>query len=227
MSGSTAPQIARCVRDTIGSLDKITDVYEAIDDADDLPPAFEEVFKAVSPATTALKSIKAYLAKKKPEGDMDADKNTAQKEKAAAEKFQAAAAHLYDIYDRVVPAGDGPRMARYRSAAGKSGRIEVLMKGILDGILVLAKEPIFSKDQIAAIKKALEEVLKIPKSLTDETGQGVYNYGSGPQTVHYGQGDQNINTGPSPQLNGKFMREINVNPVMPKPDTLDHKSRTH
>jgi hypothetical protein len=99
---------------------------------------------------------------------------------------------LYDIFDKVISQGDGSKQARYRSVAGKGERVEVLMKEILQGILVVAKEPVIGQQLFAAMQKALQDVSRIPPSLEDEAGNSFHNYGSGPQSVHLGQGDMNV-----------------------------------
>ncbi|RYP40677.1 hypothetical protein DL767_001535 [Monosporascus sp. MG133] len=192
--------LKRAVRDTISNFQNTSEVYATNNDkADDLPQAFHGVAKALPPAEDALKTIKAYIDTNPPEQKADAD--IASKEQEAVNGFNHKAARLYDIYDTVLPPGNEPRAARYRSAAGKGEAVEVLMKEILASILVVAKEPLVSKDQISALQDALKGVSKIPKSLEDDAAHAFHNYGSGPQSVHLGHGDQNINTGAGFQFN--------------------------
>lgn len=210
MSVTITNQVTRPVRDTITALDNATEVYEGLEDASDLPQAFHEVAKALPTALQALKAIKLHASKKNVNTDKEMDKKAEKLQIDASKKFHSRAVHLYDIFDAVIPPGDGPRLARYRSAADKRGRVEVLMKEILEAVIVLAKPPVVQESLAGDLEKMLEDVAKIPRSLEDDTGHSFHNYGSGPQSIHLGQGDQNINTGRGTQFNGKFMGPIHL-----------------
>ncbi|WYZ43988.1 hypothetical protein EsH8_VII_000424 [Colletotrichum jinshuiense] len=209
---SSASQVTRSIRDAVTAIGNTEEVYASLEDGADLPNAFHEVAKALPTAQEALTSIKSYISKNKPKPgpENEDDKSVAKKEKEAAEKVQTRAEKLYNIFDAVIPPGDGPRVARYRSAASKGGRVEVLMKEILDGILVIAKPPAVTQDQVNSLKDALQAVSKIPPSLDDEAANSFNNYGTGPQSIHLGHGDQNINTGSGMMFNGKFMAPFHL-----------------
>ena len=110
-----------------------------------------------------------------------------------------------------MPPGDRPRLSRYREKAREGEGVEVLAKTILQAIVSLAERPVVSEETVTALKKAVDNVSEIPKSLEDGgPAHSFMNYGSGPQSVHLGKGHQNINTGPGQQLNGS-MGTVNLN----------------
>jgi alkaline phosphatase len=115
-----------------------------------------------------------------------------------------------------MPEEGGSRWDRYVKAArtiGKGGRVESLVRGILDDLQLLATRfPEVAtprgKDQLA---KAIEEVTGMEPSLPDDFEQtpAYAHYGSGSQNVNPGSGNQYINSGPGnlhagsgPQYNG-------------------------
>ncbi|KAF6829985.1 hypothetical protein CPLU01_07600 [Colletotrichum plurivorum] len=209
MSGKITSQATKSVRDAVNQLESAAEVYDGLEDASDLPQAFHEVAKALPTALQALKAIKSQL-NRNPTADKELDKKAEKLQIDASRKFHSKAVQLYDIFDAVIPPGEGPRPARYRSAANQKGRVEVLMKEILVAVIVLAKPPIVTESLAGDLEKVLEEVANIPRSLEDDTGHSFHNYGSGPQSIHLGQGDQNINTGKGTQFNGKFMGPIHL-----------------
>lgn len=209
MSGNITSQATKSVRDTVNQLESAAEVYDGLADASDLPQAFHEVAKALPTARQALKAIKSQL-NKNPTADKELDKEVEKLQIDASRKFHSKAVQLYDIFDAVIPPGDGPRPARYRSAANQKGRVEVLMKEILVAVIVVAKPPVVPESLAGELERVLEEVVNIPRSLEEDTGHSFHNYGSGPQSIHLGQGDQNINTGKGTQFNGKLMGPIHL-----------------
>ncbi|KAI0473869.1 hypothetical protein GGR56DRAFT_553450 [Xylariaceae sp. FL0804] len=203
--------LAQSLRDTAAAFKSTAEVYEGAEKDADLPAAFHEVAKVLPPAQSVVDSIQAQVSKRRAAKEK-------KEEQEAADRVHASATRLHEIFNQVVPPGDGgPRLARYRGAAagrgrGGGGRVEVLMKRALEGIATLTKSCAVDREQAAAVEQALQAVSQIPPSLEEEDdgARAFHNHGSGLQSIHLGQGDQNINTGPAPQFNGKFMSKFDL-----------------
>ncbi|KAH8773073.1 hypothetical protein BGZ57DRAFT_895136 [Hyaloscypha finlandica] len=103
------------------------------------------------------------------------------------------AAQLKELFEKAMPHGGDSRWDRYVKAARrirKGGRVETLIRGILDDLQLLATTfpdvtTARGKEQLA---EAIEEASKMEPSLPD-------GFEEMPAYAHYGSGDQNINTG--------------------------------
>jgi hypothetical protein len=109
-----------------------------------------------------------------------------------------------------MPDEDDSRWDRYVKAArtiGKGGRIEDLVRGIIDSLQLMAinfpelASP-RSKDQLG---KAVQEVSKMEPSLPD-------GFEEAPAFAHYGSGAQNVNTGGGSQYNNNSTGNQNNGP---------------
>ncbi|KAK3346562.1 hypothetical protein B0T25DRAFT_552316 [Lasiosphaeria hispida] len=217
MPSAAATQALIAIRGAISTLNNTSDVCADIDEAeDDLPEAFHEVAKTIPLVEHTLQTIKGHIQSRKQKDETQEDRDAYQEITDVANECDARAGRLEKICGKVIPSDETPLMDRYRSAAGKGGRVELLMKGILEGVIALAKEPFVSEDQAKALREALKIISKLPPSLQEENGaHAFYNYGSGPQSIHLGVGDQNINTGQAPQFNGQFMAPFQLGSFAP------------
>jgi hypothetical protein len=134
------------------------------------------------------------------------------------------AAQLKELFEKVMPNGSDSRWDRYVKAArtiGKGGRVETLIKGILDNLQLLATTfPDVTtprgKEQLA---EAIEEAAKMEPSLPDgfEEMSQYAHYGSGDQNINTGNGIQHINSGTGHQNSGSGQQYIGTNHIgMPK-----------
>ena len=109
-----------------------------------------------------LETVKKHIVKCNP------DEESCQDMKPAIEDCKDKAMRLEDIFYQVIPPADSPRMERYRKAAGKGDRVEVLMREMLKGTLLIAGKPAIkpsTEAQVGELEKALKEVSEIPPSL--------------------------------------------------------------
>ncbi len=206
MPSPAATKALIAIRGAISTLNNTSDICVDLDDADqDLPEAFHGVAKVIPQVQGTLETIKNHIQERKIKDEVQADRDAYQNISKVATECNGRAARLQDIFGKVIPSDGTPLVERYRSAAGTGGRVELLMKRILEDVLTLAEDPFVGPDQVERLQAALETIKTLPPSLPEETGAHVfYNYGSGPQSIHLGTGDQHINTGSAPQFNGQF-----------------------
>ncbi|KAI1360471.1 hypothetical protein F5Y08DRAFT_47265 [Xylaria arbuscula] len=176
----------------IGSLDLAVFVYKRRGQICDLPPAFDKVAKALELTSAALNDVYKHIRDSTPVANKIPDSR-------ATERLEHRAQRLCNIFEPVFPGtslpNDQARIERYRAAAGRGGRVELLMKEILEGVLVIAKESIISEERVKALQAFLTEMEHLPRSLEEEPGNTFNNFGPGPQAVHMGEGAMNMNTG--------------------------------
>ncbi|KAK4107645.1 hypothetical protein N656DRAFT_785128 [Canariomyces notabilis] len=214
MPGPGATQALMAIRGAKSTLQNTNNVYADLDDASkDLPNAFHEVAKVIPLVERTLGTIETYIQSRsrKTKEETREDQDAYQQIAKLAKQCDERAARLQTIFGKVIPPDGTPVQERYRSAAGKGGRVELLMKGILEDVIALAKEPFVGPDEAECLRAALKEIMELEPSLPENTGSHVFNnHGSGPQSIHLGTGDQNINTGPAPQFNGQFMAPFHL-----------------
>ena len=196
----------------IAIIDATSQVYEAVKDESGLPTNFKKSATKLPTISKLLENAETYL------------KATDEPTKAAftptLEDCKVQATHLQKLFEKVIPEEGDSRWDRYVKAArtiGKGGRVENLMKGILDDLQLLAtKFPEVTtsrgKDQLA---KAVEEVTMMDPSLPDgfEQMPAYAHYGSGAQNVNAGSGIQHINSGTGHQNSGSGQQYIGTNHI--------------
>lgn len=224
MPSYAAIQVISSVNRVIATIENINGLCGGLEDVKDLPPAFAGVAKRLPVAEKALRAIKSRLVDRSPAQEPQAEKDSYLLVKQIVEECNTKATKLDEIYSRVVPDDDSPRVDRYREATTASETVEKLMKAVLKYLLEVAKAPLHVVDdaEVGELEEALKEVLKLPPSLVEEktSGYNFTNAGSGFQANFLGkEGNQNINNGPAPQINGVFHGATHVNtpPIPPTP----------
>jgi hypothetical protein len=114
------------------------------------------------------------------------------------------------LFEKVMPEEGDSRWDRYVKAArtiGKGGRVETLIRGVLDNLQLLATKFLEvttprGKDQLA---KAIEEVGRMEPSLPE-------NFEEAPVFAYFGSGAQNNNTGNESQYNNNSTGNQNNGP---------------
>jgi hypothetical protein len=166
MSGvGEASLVLGIISSIIAIIDATKQVYEAIEDEAGLPTNFKKSATKLPLISKLLEDVERYV-------------NNAPDDSIKAafiptlEDCKVQATQLRELFDKVMPEGSDSRWDRYVKAAqtiGKGGRVESLVRGILDDLQLLAtKFPEVatprSKDQLT---KAIEEVTRIEPSLPD------------------------------------------------------------
>jgi len=210
MSG---PEAAALVLGIISSVIAIVDgamqVYNAAGNAQGLPEAFQEVAGRLPIVENILRSAHQQIK------DGTVDNEACKGMIHIAEACQSKAKRLEVIFEKVLPEEDASRMERYLKAVrtlGKGNRVELLMKGMLEDVQLLADSHSMravTTEQAEQIVQALSDVSALPPSLDDRMLQeGSYsfiNQGSGSQTNYQSHGPQYINPGSGKMYNAENM----------------------
>jgi hypothetical protein len=196
----------------ISIIDATKQVYEAVEDANGLPANFKKSASKLPLISKLLEDAEKYVE--------TTDEATKVAFKPTLESCQLQATHLQELFSKVMPEEDDSRLDRYVKAArtiGKGGRVEDLVKGILDNLQLMALNfpevtTARSKEQLV---KAIEEVSKMEHSLPNgfEDAPAFAHYGSGAQNNNMGGGTQNNNTGTGNQNNGPGQQFIGTNHI--------------
>jgi hypothetical protein len=189
-------EVVGLMSDIINILDSITELYSGIKDAQYLPQSFLEASNKLSLVQGTLQIAKRHITEHNPGGEpCRAMELTLQKCKGRAEL-------LRNILKEVALETDALRIYRYSLAVrkfGKESRVEELVKGMLDDMLVLAQNPAIkaaSETQGGKLRQAIEELSALPPSLPEGEGSPIFLHsGTGHQFNNTGQGTQNINPG--------------------------------
>ena len=135
MSGAEAGLVVGLISGTIALVDATKKVYDAAKDQLGLPAAFREVAQRLPLVQTILGN-----AKVRAEGGQ-VDDEASKAAKSILEPCKSRVKKLEEIFRKVIPQEGGSRLDRYYKAArtlGKDGKVETLMKGILDDLNLLS-----------------------------------------------------------------------------------------
>jgi hypothetical protein len=182
-------------------LDSVTKLYSGIKDAQSLPQSFLEVSNKLPLVQDTLQIAMQHIIEHNPDGEScRAMELTLQKCKGRAEV-------LMNILKEVAPETDALRIYRYSLVvrkAGKESRVEELVKGMLDDMVVLAQNPAIkaaTETQGGKLHQAIEELSALPPSLPEGESPHIYLHsGTGHQFNNTGNGTQNINPGSGRQF---------------------------
>jgi hypothetical protein len=184
----------------ISIIDATKQVYEAVEDEVGLPTNFKKSATKLPLISKLLEDAERYV-------NNVADESIKAAFTPTLKDCKVQAIQLQELFEKVMPEEGDSRWDRYTKAArtiGKGGRVESLVRGILDDLQLLATRfpevtTLRGKDQLA---KAIEEVTKMEPSLPDGFEQT-------PAYAHYGSGAQNNNTGGGTQNNNSTGNQNN------------------
>ncbi|OAP54477.1 hypothetical protein AYL99_11578 [Fonsecaea erecta] len=182
MSGAEASLVIGLISGVISIVSAIRSTYDAVKDKDNLPEAFRDVARRLPIVQETLNAAKAHIQ------DNQSDK-TSEGVKAIIKACESKAQKLNALFQKVAPQEEDSRADRYLKAVrnlGKGGRVEVLMKGILEDMQLLAGNGVVklaSEAQLRDLKAAIEEISALKPSIPDEEfpdSSNVFNqYGAG------------------------------------------------
>lgn len=203
MSGVEAASLALgMISAIISIIDAAHQVYEAVKDEAGLPTNFKKSATKLPLILALLDDAERYVKA--------ANEVTKTAFTPTLEDCKAQAIQLQELFKKVMPEEGESRWDRYVKAArtiGKGGRVEDLIKGILDDLQLLATR--FPEVTIPRTKerlaKAIEEVTKMEPSLPD-------GFEDAPAFAHFGSGAQNNNTGGGSQYNNNSTGNQNNGP---------------
>ncbi|KAL1964900.1 hypothetical protein VTN77DRAFT_6253 [Rasamsonia byssochlamydoides] len=229
MSGA---EIIGLISSVVAILDAVKTVYESLKDTRGLPQAFREVDQRLPLVQDILRTAERQI------NDGNPDEESCNAMKRAVELCRDKAERLETLFQKVALKSDASILERYRSAVRmlrKGNRVEVLMRGILEDVQLLAGDRAIkgaTEAQVAKLGEAINDLSTISSSssLPDESSFHMYdNSGSGPQIINSGTGIQNNNTGSGYQITGSI-QTLNIVENTPDKDLseiLDQLFITH
>jgi hypothetical protein len=203
MSGAEAALVVGLISGTIAIVDATKKVYDAAKDQQGLPAAFREVAQRLPLVQNILGN-----AKVRAEGGQVDDK-ASKAAKSILEPCKSRVKKLEEIFQKVIPQEGSSRLDRYYKAVrtlGKGGKVETLMRGILDDLNPLSVQyGMETGDHVEKLKEALKAVSalepSVPDHVFDETGYTNNKLGSGTQNNFNSSGGENYyNLGPGNQF---------------------------
>ncbi|KAK7422691.1 hypothetical protein QQX98_001479 [Neonectria punicea] len=192
---TTKTQALRQLETATFVLSRAIESCGTVGDNADIPKAFPAVGKRLPLLAEILRSIQAHL--KSTTAEADQTKDLYPDIKQLADECYQQIPHLQALFDTISTTEDSiKKIEQYRKAVQGGGgkRVEKVMIDLLDGVSLVAVEPLVSEEQIKMLQEALDEMKKLPPSLADEDPSGgtvLYNYGPGNQFYHGGKGHQN------------------------------------
>lgn len=204
MSGvGEASLVLGIISSIITLIDATKQVWEAVEDESGLPLNFKKSATKLPLILKLLEDAERYI-------DNTIDESIHAAFTPTLEDCKVQATLLQQLFAKVMPEESDSRWDRYVKAArtiGKGGRVESLIRAILDDLQLLATQFPESttsrgKDQLA---KAIDEVTKMEPSLPE-------GFEEGPAFAHYGSGAQNVNTGNGSQFNNNSTGNQNNGP---------------
>ena len=200
MSGAEAIAVLGVIGSIISIIDGTQKVYDAATNARGLPVAFREVADKLPIVCLILDTAKQNI------GEDKVDNDSYEKVERVARDCEEKAKKLAELFDKAIPKEGASDLARYYNAVralGRGGKVENLMKGVLEDVQLLACEhgmKTATKAQQGQILKAIAEVSavspSVPENEFQETGFTNNNYGSGSQ---YNAQGENIAQGSARQ----------------------------
>jgi len=181
--------VAGGISAVLGTVDIIKKCYDAAKDKTGLPEAFREVKASLPIVKTILNSAHKYVNSK------DMNKETCEAIEPLIAGCKEKADKLKGIFEKVMPEEETSRLERYINAAkimGKGGKVEALMKGLMENLNLLASchgMEAATASHIEQLKDAIDNLSNIEPSIPDvefETPSSMINHnsGSGPMTNH-------------------------------------------
>jgi alkaline phosphatase len=214
MSGiAEASLVLGIISSIISIIDATTQVWEAVEDESGLPANFKKSAAKLPLILKLLEDAERYINDTIDESIQAAFTPT-------LEDCKVQATLLQQLFKKVMPEESDSRWARYVKAArtiGKGGRVESIIKAILDNLQLLATN--FPEATTARRKeqltRAIEEVTKMEPSLPDgfEEAPAFAHYGSGAQNVNTSSGSQYNNSSTGNQNNGPGNQYIGTNTI--------------
>jgi hypothetical protein len=203
MSGAEAVAVLGVISSIIAIIDGTKQVYDAASNVSGLPEAFSEVANRIPIVRNILDLAKGYI------GDEHVDEQcqSCSVVKPVVDACEMKAQRLDEIFKKVVPRDGASRKERYIAAVktwGKGNQVEILMKGMLEDVQLLANHHGMDtaiQSQLEQVAKAISDLsafpLSVPDHLLQDTTFSNTQYGTGlTQTNYNSKGDQyNISGG--------------------------------
>jgi hypothetical protein len=205
MSGAEAGLVIGLISGTLAIVGATKKVYDAAKDKEGLPTAFREVALRLPLVQNILSDAKALA-----EGGQLNDEVSKSME-SILEACNLRIEKLKEIFEKVIPQEGSSSLDRYYKAVralGKDGKVEILMRGIIEDLKLLSMRcGMATGDYIDKLREATDTLSTLEPSVPDyEFGEPTYtnnNLGGGTQNnFNAPVGKSFSNTGPGTQFAG-------------------------
>ncbi|KAK6337149.1 hypothetical protein TWF718_009933 [Orbilia javanica] len=202
MSGAEFIAVAGVASSIIAIIDGMAKVVEAALDAEGLPKAFRRASQKLPMISDILDATKTTL-------ELNDSSKIDTAAKRTVDRCQEDWDKLKQLFDKVVPEDKSSRMERYKKAArtlGKGGKVETLMKNLLENVQLLAtfkimtergEEPIGSETDKKKLDKHIADVAgwepSLPDDVFEEKGGYTMNVSGSGNSVVQGEGSRQNN----------------------------------
>ena len=211
MSGvGEASLVLSIISSIISIIDATNQVYEAVKDEAGLPTNFKKSATKLPLISRLLEDAERYLKA--------ADESIKAAFTPTLEDCKVQATHLQELFKKVMSEEGDSRSIRYWKAArtiGRGGRVESLMKGILEDLQLLATKfpEVTTPRERDRLVKAIDEVAKMEPSLPDgfEEAPTFAHFGTGALNANMAGGIQHNNSGTGHQNSGSGTMNIGTN----------------
>ncbi|PVH74235.1 hypothetical protein DL98DRAFT_658902 [Cadophora sp. DSE1049] len=192
MSGAEFIAVAGVISSIIAVVDGISQVVDAASEVEGLPKAFRQASYKLTLVSDILEATKHNFEADNVSG---VEKSVTLVDDDCKDKWKT----LNDLFDKVIPEEKASRVDRYYKAVktlGKGGKVESLMKGILEDIQLLATIKTMTTTNVEKVIKtvtaaqeekvanAITDVAAWPPSVPDDGEAKQYHSGGGPQTIN-------------------------------------------
>lgn len=182
MSGAEVFAVLGAIATVIDLAGKIKEIYDTAKAGQGLPKAFTVVAGQLQIVEEILQSAQSHL-----DGDRDSCKGVQDIINDCEKKTK----RLNELFEQAIPKTGAPTLERYYKAVksyGKGNEVENLMKGILEGVRLLAYKngmkaaTVGQQEQILkAIKEVSDVQPSVPENELQERGFTAHYSGSGTQ----------------------------------------------
>jgi hypothetical protein len=198
MSGAEFIAVAGVISSIITIVDGIKQVVDAASEVEGLPKAFRQASNKLPLVSDILEATKYNF-----EADdvSDVERSVTLVVDDCKDKWKT----LNDLFNKVIPQEKASRVERYHKAVktlGKGGKVESLMKGILEDIQLLATIKTMTTTNVKKVIKTVTAVQeeKVAKAITDVAAwppsvpDNVFQEGTY-TNINYGTGQYNAQGG--------------------------------
>ncbi|KAK8875012.1 small s protein [Apiospora arundinis] len=194
MSGAEAIAVLGIISSVIAIIDGAKKIYDGATNSAGLPEAFRDVNERLPIVCNILESANRYIQ----DGSVEA--STCEAIKPLIARCEERAKTLEGIFRRVIPPDDASPLERYyrtAKALGKGCRVETLMRGLLEDVLLLVSSHGLEgamAHQLDQLQESIQAMSAVEPSIPDSEFQNsaITNnqFGNGPMTNNNVTGNQ-------------------------------------
>ncbi|KAK6841224.1 hypothetical protein PG995_000322 [Apiospora arundinis] len=194
MSGAEAIAVLGIISSVIAIIDGAKKIYDGATNSTGLPAAFRDVNERLPIVCNILESANRYIQ----DGSVEA--STCEAMKPLIARCEERAKTLEGIFRNVIPPDDASPLERYyrtAKALGKGCRVETLMRGLLEDVLLLVSRHGLEgamAHQLDQLQESIQAMNTVEPSIPDSEFQNTSitnnHFGNGPMTNNNVTGNQ-------------------------------------